>query len=224
LHGPADHRLHRQTLPVQLLHRQKGGQINALRITAGTLRGRRIPVPPHDVRPTSERARQAFFNIVGPRIQGAHFLDLFAGSGVFSFEAVSRGAADATAIDSSKKNVAAIQKVAKEWNVPVKGIVADVLKEVASGQWPVAGEVKLATGHWPPATIVYADPPYDFAQYDALLDVIDRLPLEKDAIIAIEHRRKTNLASETNHLRFLRRAEYGEVWISMYARKESEWN
>ncbi|HEX3107978.1 MAG TPA: RsmD family RNA methyltransferase, partial [Thermoanaerobaculia bacterium] len=173
MHRPADDRLHRQTLPVQLLHRQKGGQINALRITAGTLRGRRIPVPPHDVRPTSERARQAFFNIAGPRINGAHFLDLFAGSGVFSFEAISRGAAEATAIDSSKKNVAAIEKLAKEWNAPVHAITADV----------------LTTKHQALSTIVYADPPYDFAQYDALLDVIDRLPLEPDALIAIEHRR-----------------------------------
>jgi 16S rRNA (guanine966-N2)-methyltransferase len=199
LHRPADGRLHRQTLPVQLLHREKGGPINALRITAGTLRGRRIPVPPHDVRPTSERARQAFFNIVGPRIVGANFLDLFAGSGAFSFEAVSRGAAEATAIDSSKKNIAAIEKLAKEWNVPVKAKLADV----------------LATGNWQPATIVYADPPYDFGRYDDLLETLDSLP----ALIAIEHRRKTDLASETNHLRFVRRAEYGEVWISMYAPK-----
>jgi 16S rRNA (guanine966-N2)-methyltransferase len=172
-----------------------------LRITAGTLRGRRIPVPSQDVRPTSERARQAFFNIVGPRIAGAHFLDLFAGSGVFSFEAVSRGAAGATAIDSSKKNVAVIEKLAKEWNVPVKAILADV----------------LATRNWQPATVVYADPPYDFARYDDLLAVIDRLSLSSEAIVAIEHRRKTDLASETKHLRFVRRAEYGEVWISMYA-------
>ena len=104
--------------------------------------------------------------------------------------------------------MAAIEKLAKEWNAPVKAILADV----------------LATGNWQPATVVYADPPYDFARYDDLLAVIDRLPLSSDAIVAIEHRRKTNLASETNHLRFVRRAEYGEVWISMYALKESEWN
>src|SRR5512132_123847 len=73
-----------------------------IRVTAGTLRGRRVPVPKDDVRPTSERARQAFFNIVGPRINGARFLDLFAGSGIFSFEAISRGAKESVAVDSSR--------------------------------------------------------------------------------------------------------------------------
>jgi 16S rRNA G966 N2-methylase RsmD len=86
----------------------------------------------------------------------------------------------------------------------------------------------LATGNWQPATLVYADPPYDFPHYDTLLNVIDTIPLTNDALIAIEHRRKTDLASETKHLQFLRRAEYGEVWISMYAAvevlRESEWN
>ena len=66
--------------------------------------------------------------------------------------------------------------------------------------------------------------PYDFARYDDLLAVLDGLSLAPDALVAVEHRRKTELASETKHLRLLRRAEYGEVWISMYARKESEWN
>ena len=97
--------------------------------------------------------------------------------------------------------MAAIEKLAKEWNVPVKAVLADV----------------LSTHHQPLSTVVYADPPYDFARYDDLLAVIDCLPLSDEAIIAIEHRRKTDLASETNHLRFVRRAEYGEVWISMYA-------
>jgi 16S rRNA (guanine966-N2)-methyltransferase len=69
-----------------------------LRITTGSLRGRKIPLPP-DTRPTSERARQAFFNILGERIEGASFLDLFAGSGAFAFEALSRGASRASAID-----------------------------------------------------------------------------------------------------------------------------
>jgi 16S rRNA (guanine966-N2)-methyltransferase len=169
-------------------------------------------VPPQDVRPTSERARQAFFNIVGPRVTGARFLDLFAGSGIFSFEAVSRGAASATAVDLSRKNVVAIEKLAKEWDVPVKAVAGDVL----SAQCLVLRPPLLSTEHQALSTIVYADPPYDFARYDDLLTVLDGLSLAPDALVAVEHRRKTELASETKHLRLLRRAEYGEVWISMY--------
>ena len=90
----------------------------SLRVTAGALRGRRVPLPAGDLRPTSERARQAFFNIVGKQVEGARFLDLFAGSGIFSFEAISRGAASSLAIDSSRRNCEAITKLAKEYEGP----------------------------------------------------------------------------------------------------------
>ena len=108
--------------------------MSSLRITAGSLRGRRVPVPPFDVRPTSERARQAYFNIIGERITGARFLDLFAGSGIFSFEAMSRGAAAATAVDHDSLNGKAIEKQAATFGVPVNtqsGDVITVLKRLA---------------------------------------------------------------------------------------------
>jgi 16S rRNA (guanine966-N2)-methyltransferase len=206
VHRSADCDLRRQEVALHLLRRQKVGAINALRITAGTLRGRRIAVPPRDVRPTSERARQAFFNIVADRIAGAAFLDLFAGTGVFAFEAVSRGASSAVAVDASRSSVAAIQRFAKEWNANVKGVVSDVFT------W-------LRTLPSDPCTVVYADPPYDFGRYDELLEALGTAPFAPNVLIAVEHRRNTDLASETNSLTRIRRAEYGEVRISMYARR-----
>ena len=176
----------------------------SLRITAGSLRGRKIPLPPN-IRPTSERARQAFFNIIGERIEGAAFLDLFAGSGAFALEAVSRGAARAVAIDESRQNTAAIDRLSAAWGVPVRTIVADAL----SGIKCVAGEV---------FDVIYADPPYFYERYDDLLIGIDRqMQLASGAIVAIEHRRKTQPFTEPlTRLRFDRRAEYGEVWISFF--------
>ncbi|PYQ27240.1 MAG: 16S rRNA (guanine(966)-N(2))-methyltransferase RsmD [Acidobacteria bacterium] len=175
-----------------------------LRITAGTLRGRRIPVPKNDVRPTSERARQAFFNIAGARIQDARFLDLFAGSGIFSFEAISRGASESVAIDKSRAHMAAIDRAAKELDVRVRTLTADVL----------AGIKRLGTEVF---DVVYADPPYAYPHYDDLLMSIDALPLADDAIVAIEHRRHSEpFTVTTNRLNFSRRAEYGEVWISFF--------
>jgi len=166
-----------------------------LRVTAGSLRGRRVPVPPREVRPTSERARQAFFNIVAPRIGGATFLDLFAGSGIFSFEAVSRGAESSLAIDSSRKNCEAIETLAKEFEANITTMTADV----------IAGIARLGERVF---DLAYADPPYDYAQYDELRSAIDG----HAAFYAIEHRRR----HEPFTVQPTRRVEYGEVWISLF--------
>lgn len=179
--------------------------MSGLRITTGTLRGRRIAVPRDAVRPTSERARQAYFNIVGDRIQGARFLDLFAGSGIFSFEAVSRGARESVAVDASRPQVAAIEKTAHALEVPVRGIAADAL----AGIKRLRGEV---------FDVIYADPPYSYEQYADLLTAIDtELSFGESAVVAIEHRRNTSPFPESpTHLRPHRRAEYGEVWITFF--------
>jgi 16S rRNA (guanine(966)-N(2))-methyltransferase RsmD len=179
--------------------------VSSLRITTGTLRGRRVPVPRDEVRPTSERARQAFFNIVGPRIAGARFLDLYAGSGIFALEAISRGAAAAVAVDSSRVHAAAIEKIAKDLDAPVRAIAADA----EAGIKRLRGEV---------FDVIYADPPYDTGRYDELLQAIDAdVALAPEAIVAIEHRRNTNpFTINPERLRFTRRAEYGEVWISFF--------
>jgi 16S rRNA (guanine(966)-N(2))-methyltransferase RsmD len=163
-----------------------------LRVTAGSLRGRRVPVPPRDVRPTSERARQAFFNILGDRVLDAEFLDLFAGSGIFSFEAISRGAKSSLAIDKHPEPIA---RLAKEWNVNVLTMKADVL----------AGIARLGDRVF---DVAYADPPYDYAQYDELRAAVDG----RATFVAIEHRRR----HEPFSVEPSRRVEYGEVWISLF--------
>jgi 16S rRNA G966 N2-methylase RsmD len=76
----------------------------------------------------------------------------------------------------------------------------------------------LRAVHNEQCTLVYADPPYDFGRYDDLLDALGTAAFAPDALVAVEHRRNTDLASETNSLTRIRRAEYGEVRISMYWR------
>ncbi len=179
--------------------------MSVLRITAGSLRGRRIDVPKSDVRPTSERARQAFFNIVGDRIHDARFLDLFAGTGIFAFEAISRGASEAVSIDASRANIAAIEKNARALNVPIRAITADAL----------VGIKRLGAQVF---DVIYADPPYAYDRYDELLMSIDEhVTLGENAVVAIEHRRRSEPFSTTpQRLRHSRTAEYGEVWISFF--------
>jgi len=180
--------------------------VATIRVTAGALRGRRVPVPASDVRPTSERARQAFFNIIGKRIEGSRFLDLFAGSGIFSFEALSRGAASATAIDHDRRKVEAIARLADDLDVAVTAVQGDVLTTLP----------KLTKDIY---DIVYVDPPFDFTAYDELLKAIEKhLSLAPETVVAIEHRRRTNpFPDRAGRLQFQRRSEHGEVWITFFA-------
>jgi 16S rRNA (guanine966-N2)-methyltransferase len=176
----------------------------SLRITGGALRGRRVAVPAEAVRPTSERARQAYFNIVGERIAGARFLDLFAGSGIFSLEALSRGAGAAVAVEKSRRQCAAIEETARDFGVLVTPVPGDVIESL-----PRTGSI--------PFDLVYADPPYEYDRYDDLIAAVAGAPLAEDALVAVEHRRHTEPFHQAQ-LREIRRAEYGEVWITFFQR------
>jgi 16S rRNA (guanine(966)-N(2))-methyltransferase RsmD len=146
-----------------------------------------------------------FFNIVGSRIEAARFLDLFAGSGIFSFEAVSRGASSSIAIELDRRSVATIDGLSREWNAHVTAIAADVFVEIP----------RLGNRFF---DVVYADPPYSFNRYDELLAAIDRdIVLSDDAIVGIEHQRRSDpFTIETKRLKKTRRADYGEVWITLF--------
>ena len=81
-----------------------------MRIVAGRWGGRRLTTPRGTaVRPTADRVREALFSILGGAVEGARVLDLFAGSGALGLEALSRGAAEATFVDSSAASVAAVR-------------------------------------------------------------------------------------------------------------------
>jgi len=79
-----------------------------IRIVAGELRGRRLAVAP-GVRPTTERAREALFSIVGERVRGARVLDAAAGSGALGFEALSRGAREVVFVEADRRTAAVLE-------------------------------------------------------------------------------------------------------------------
>jgi 16S rRNA (guanine966-N2)-methyltransferase len=120
-----------------------------MRIIAGQWRGRRLNVPPgRDVRPTSDRVREALFSILGP-IEGAAVLDLFAGSGALALEALSRGAGRATLVERAP---AALKAIAA--NLQALGAQADVRDR------DVRAFVRDASAASGPYDLVFLDPPY----------------------------------------------------------------
>jgi 16S rRNA (guanine966-N2)-methyltransferase len=123
----------------------------SLRIVAGTHGGRRIETPPgRATRPTSDRVREALFSILGPAaMEGAQVLDLFAGSGALGIEALSRGAAEATFVDSDARAVATVER-----NLEKLALDGAVHRRDAFA-WLAA-----ADGAY---DVVFADPPYSSA-------------------------------------------------------------
>src|SRR5437764_414764 len=108
------------------------------RIVAGVLGGRRIVAPPgRGTRPTSDRVREALFSILGAdAVEGARVLDLFAGSGALGIEALSRGAASATFVESDPRAAAAIDRNLEELGLVGRVHRRDVFAWVASGEGP----------------------------------------------------------------------------------------
>ena len=82
-----------------------------MRIISGTLRGRRLKAPDWDgLRPTSDKLRETLFNIIGTRIEGARFVDGYAGTGAVGIEALSRGAAHVTFVEQDRRAAALVER------------------------------------------------------------------------------------------------------------------
>jgi 16S rRNA (guanine966-N2)-methyltransferase len=147
----------------------------SLRIVAGTLGGRRIDTPPgRSTRPTSDRVREALFSILGPAaVQGAAVLDLYAGSGALGMEALSRGAAAATFVDSDAPAAATIR-----CNLDALGLTEGRVHNRDVSAW-------LPHAEGGPFDLVFADPPYSSASRAAgrLSELLP--PLLRDTSITV---------------------------------------
>lgn len=165
-----------------------------MRITGGRLRGRVFSARRFDnVRPTTDRARETVFNIVQNLvdIDGAHVLDLFAGSGALGFEALSRGAADCTAVEQHRKTADAVEATARELGVAdiVRVVRQDVLKFLAQTEGPPDGAR---------FRLVFCDPPYALKAVNRVFSLLaERGLCEAGGLFVAEHdMRETVLVPE----------------------------
>lgn len=181
-----------------------------MRIVGGTHGGRVLRAPPGAAtRPTSERVREALFNILAGKLgslEGDQVLDVFAGSGALGLEALSRGAAHATFVDSGKLALAAI-----------RGNLADL--GLADRATVLAMDAVAACGkHRPPAPwrLVFVDPPY---RSDLAVRAVTALPSESlasDAVIVIEHDRRNAPPDAVGSLLRTDQRRYGDTLVSFY--------
>lgn len=156
-----------------------------MRVISGYLKGRRFAeFKGRDIRPTSDKVRQAIFNILGPGPFGA-VLDIYAGTGAMGIEALSRGAGEAVFVDSSDEATSLIRK-----NLSALGLVAGV-RVVRSDA--VSALVRLS-GQGQRFGLVFIDPPYMAGLLEKTLGAIDCSDLLEDkAVVVVEASKKIDI-------------------------------
>ncbi len=179
-----------------------------MRIIRGEYGRRRFNVPANiTARPTTDFARENIFNVIENRldIEGIRALDLFGGTGAVTFELLSRGAAHVTCVEKAGVQAGFISKVAKDLGCidRLTLIRGDVFK------W-----IKTARGKVQPFDFIFADPPYDMPNFDAVAPaVLDGGLLAPDGLFILEHSAKRSYADLPA---FDEHRAYGSVNFSLF--------
>lgn len=182
--------------------------MGTVRIVAGRLRGRRLRVPSDpDLRPTSDRVREALFNILGQDLSGLDVVDLFAGCGALGFEALSRGARRVVFVEADPRTATALRRTAEDLGLVreasvIVGRVEDVLERPRIGG---------------PFDLILADPPYDSTVEEKLVEAVDtgRL-LRPGGTMVVERERRNPANAGTLGLRLVRSADYGRTALDFF--------
>jgi 16S rRNA (guanine(966)-N(2))-methyltransferase RsmD len=173
-----------------------------MRVIGGEFRSRRLKsLPGAATRPTPDRLRETLFDILAPRIEGASFVDAYAGTGAVGIEALSRGAARVVFLERNRKAAEVIRE-----NLFALG---------ASGRGSVVqGAAAAALPLYHP-DIVFIDPPYDMAgEYTAAMEALAANP---PALAVVQHSIRLELAPEYGALARFRTVRQGDNALSFFA-------
>ncbi len=174
-----------------------------MRVVGGELGGRRLASPPartREVRPTSERAREAIFSALGERVDGATVLDLFCGTGALAIEALSRGATRAVLVD----------RMTRLATRNVRDLALDAQAEVIRAD--ALAYLRRARARF---DLIFCDPPYRLAdRVDRDLDSLVRPRLARGARVILESSARSPLRLS---LPVVRERVYGEAHIAIYS-------
>ena len=178
-----------------------------MRIIAGSAKGRRLVAPDTPAtRPATDRVREALFSSIGSLVEGARVLDLYAGSGSYGLEALSRGAASALFVENGRKAVEALRRNLTD--LGIGGVVA-----VA----PVSRFLRDANATF---DLVFVDPPWDLSS-DVLSEefaLLDRL-LATDAVVVASRRKMDPAPIHPGNWRVATDRRHGDTRILRYEKQ-----
>ena len=179
-----------------------------MRIVAGWAGSLQLAVPPDGTRPTSDRTREALFSMLESRdsIAGARVLDLYAGSGAFGLESLSRGAAAAVLVDKAPRAVRVLRENAARLRRAAPGPL-----DVAVMQQAVHPFLAAAA---PGVGLAFLDPPYDLADEHVAADLVALAPLlTADAVVLVERSSRSPEPALPAALRLERTRTYGDTAV-----------
>jgi 16S rRNA (guanine966-N2)-methyltransferase len=181
-----------------------------MRIIGGTYKSRVLAeFTGDDVRPTSDRAKEALFNILSWNVMGARVLDLFAGSGSLGLESLSRGAAEVTFNDAAKTSVAIIKKNLAALKLPVDG------KKIRVSNLDFSLCLQAQTT---PYDIIFIDPPYKLDIGLRALELIGQKRLLTEKGVAVYERDRA-FDGEIDGLEKFDERKYGKAYLTFFRLK-----
>ena len=178
-----------------------------MRIIAGFYKGRRLYTPnDRNIRPTTDKVKEAIFSMIAPNIEDAVAVDLFAGTGNLGLEALSRGAAHCYFGDNSRESINLIKQNIVYCN-------ASNVSTIYAGDYAkVLEKIKQK------ADVIFLDPPYrEGLMLDCLSKITELDLLAEDGIIIAEHGAKEDLPEKIYGLVKQKEKKYGTITISIYS-------
>ncbi|HLG69458.1 MAG TPA: 16S rRNA (guanine(966)-N(2))-methyltransferase RsmD [Chloroflexota bacterium] len=177
-----------------------------MRVIAGEAKGRPLKGPrTSGTRPTSDRVREALFDILAPYVERARVLDLYAGTGALAIEALSRGADSADLVEADRT---------------AQAVIADNLERTGlksrARLWRMRVE-KALPQLGPQYDVILADPPYADAHIQSVLAQLGSL-IADEGLVAIEHATRVALPDAAPELRLWKRRRHGDTTLSLYKR------
>ncbi|MBM4139931.1 MAG: 16S rRNA (guanine(966)-N(2))-methyltransferase RsmD [Nitrospira sp.] len=191
-----------------------------IKISGGTAKGRRTAPKrlfsktsyDRELRPTSSKVREALFDIMKGRIEGASFVDLYAGTGTVGLEALSRGAGKAVFVEPDKVRARMIKENAERFGFSKKVIVVNC---------SAYEFLKKAYAEKEYFDIFFLDPPYYSEEIMKTLPLIaEKRLLNRGGTVIVEHFFKKKLPETAGELKMLKSYRYGDTMLTLYRRKD----
>ncbi|MGB2705680.1 MAG: 16S rRNA (guanine(966)-N(2))-methyltransferase RsmD [Candidatus Omnitrophota bacterium] len=184
-----------------------------MRIIGGEGRGRQIKMPKGaEVRPTQDRVREAIFNVIREKIPGSDVLDLFAGSGAFGIEALSRAAHSVIFVDNNINCIRAIKA-----NLTVLGEDREIPQVLKTDAVRAISRFQKKGRKF---DIIFLDPPYyKGLAKNSLIKINACDILSQHGFVVVEHFKKDALPEKAGDIFLFKEKRYGDTAVSFYRRK-----